>query len=712
MAKGKQKSLGKPKVKLRIGEIAKYHGVDTKTINKWCKEGKLEYSLTPGGQKIFDNPSQEQSSSKQTKKPSQGQNDKKLKEIPEETEGSEEPKVLGVRSKRRLGNKDFNEFVIKQSLANSLVGSGQDKNLLLHQLNLRVLEVSRASHKLGILVNLYLLDKLNEVNDLTQVNICKELFTKNSFMSQMITSSAKKPHAEIEAFKTKYSEIVNRYPIQRYEDDTNCIISLCSKYLTNFKTYLQVNFVPNQEKYLKEWCKENNVDSSLAWKIRNEINGWNHKEFEITPVIQAMINEHKAILGLNEEKFISKNWIQNNYAKAVIYFHYLSKYLGSREKKNITLAPLPSIKSCFMYIDRSVLFGIAKPFYQEKLNRKEFYANPNIFFKEFFDFDKLLTRKQKEKNFHFTGTIEIDGVAICFHYRRPKLPASQIEEIVYNPEVRTIGVDPGRNTLFCGVEKVENGFKKHMLSRKEFYSKTGMTTAKNLNKNWNKEIEDINQELSQTNKKSTTVPKFLEYVNTVFKHYWKLWNELTKKKRARSRFRVYCGRKKVYDTFFKGLLGDSPKRRVVLAYGDAGFASTSKYELSAPTTNLEKEARKWFKVVKVDEFRTSKIHYETLKVLAPVKIKNEQGEVRMLRGLHWLRDTKNSKFIDRDLNAAKNILRIFEWGKFIPPLFSRGTKKLDKPLAHLVTEKLRLVERPSVRPYLTFGGLEETGGTL
>ncbi len=97
-------------------------------------------------------------------------------------------------------------------------------------------------------------------------------------------------------------------------------------------------------------------------------------------------------------------------------------------------------------------------------------------------------------------------------------------------------------------------------------------------------------------------------------------------------------------------------------------------EISVPTTRAYKECSNRFITHKIDEFRSTIIDYETDRVLDKVVSRNwttcnkentikfrfSKGcENKALRGLLWCGSTnnENSKFIDRDLNAAKNIYR-------------------------------------------------------
>lgn len=52
---------------VRINEISKFYGVCNKTVLRWCDSGKIKYSFTPGGQRIFEHPSYNVSKTEENK---------------------------------------------------------------------------------------------------------------------------------------------------------------------------------------------------------------------------------------------------------------------------------------------------------------------------------------------------------------------------------------------------------------------------------------------------------------------------------------------------------------------------------------------------------------------------------------------------------------------------------------------------------------------
>jgi transposase len=106
--------------------------------------------------------------------------------------------------------------------------------------------------------------------------------------------------------------------------------------------------------------------------------------------------------------------------------------------------------------------------------------------------------------------------------------------------------------------------------------------------------------------------------------------------------------------------------KATIAYGAAKFNPTAKNELSAPTTYLSKKCSQHNPVKFVDEYNTTKKCHCCGETLIPIKrqveiLKDgvEVKVVRQVRGLRWCDSTTCRKFLNRDLNAALNILAAY-----------------------------------------------------
>ena len=121
---------------------------------------------------------------------------------------------------------------------------------------------------------------------------------------------------------------------------------------------------------------------------------------------------------------------------------------------------------------------------------------------------------------------------------------------------------------------------------------------------------------------------------------------------------MYGGKNRVMDGFFSGMAKDIGPDATVF-WGDASFNPSIKGTKSAPTTRQLVRARLHLKrIALVDEFRTSKVCHccdEQIHAVRRLVVVDGKKRTREVRGLRWCSTSR--KFLDRDLNAAVNMLR-------------------------------------------------------
>jgi hypothetical protein len=120
------------------------------------------------------------------------------------------------------------------------------------------------------------------------------------------------------------------------------------------------------------------------------------------------------------------------------------------------------------------------------------------------------------------------------------------------------------------------------------------------------------------------------------------------------RLRLYGGKKRVFANFFNKM--KTVGKTTIVGFGSAKFSPNGKGETSVPTNRSYKECCYRFATAPIDEFRTSRIYYKDKETILNKVIKRSNR--KEVRGLLWCCSTtkKENKFIDRDLNAAINIL--------------------------------------------------------
>ena len=224
---------------------------------------------------------------------------------------------------------------------------------------------------------------------------------------------------------------------------------------------------------------------------------------------------------------------------------------------------------------------------------------------------------------------------------------------------RVLACDPGRSNILYIVEKLKTGnFKYHILSRRQYYAESGIFKANKQSSKWNLRLNDEIERLSLASPKSVDLDTFMVYVETVTAVKNAMWEEYLHKRWKEQRFRLYGGKKRKFAKFINRL---NPTEDTVLAYGASKFAPGGKGELAVPVSRAYKECRSRIQTFTVCEFRTTAVHWRDDSILQTVEKKKRgvDGKPVTVRGLLWCPSTNEyeSKFVNRDLNAAINILR-------------------------------------------------------
>ncbi|KAJ9515201.1 hypothetical protein QJQ45_002336 [Haematococcus lacustris] len=297
--------------------------------------------------------------------------------------------------------------------------------------------------------------------------------------------------------------------------------------------------------------------------------------------------------------------------------------------------------------------------------------------------DALLPDPRRQKlaspKHRFDQVVHTDGVAISVMFLRPK-PAAPPAELprmakgmgAVNPlahlHAEWLGVDPGKTNM-ATVAHEERSADGSVVT----YRDSGITRQAQATKTWLAKVKPQLTALSRVSSKPSSLASYRRFADTVLETYDAMWAEVSKKRWANAKFRLYLwqeARGCFVNTQAKKLW---PDRILALAYGAAGFKGSGTIGCrGVPVSQMQKEAVKQFRperVVLVDEFRTSRVSSadntpsetlldtppESFRWLRPVKSMAKRSQVR---GLMCLTSINNiTRFYDRDVSAALNIRR-------------------------------------------------------
>ncbi len=610
------------------------------------------------------------------------------------------------------------ETVVKCSLGTLLRKKDNEKyhNDVLTAIRQRVEQYSKRVHLASIAINMMIREHFNSVpTDLLHRTPLPE-FTDTTFIYQFLTNQrgSPAPFPVITDFFRRHRDIYDKLAgLARPLSDRNIYSFGATKLSTNIKNHFMVNLTKWVKKYLyapvtqsillasAQRALANNIyetpkDQKAAIKawvaganktILYHLHGWPLKGqpvVEISDLPSGLRRElivQKEILG---DGPISNSWWKSKtgdcYANALRYSVYVNRFLELNELPMFNILPLCGIKTHFITIDTSVLHGIFRDAGIVDCSYTTFATLGMSHWESQFNFARVAG-----KTCTFTGTMDTDGTAACFHFMRPKvilssgivgkktksnavdpkLQKESLEQILgQHPNAHVVGIDPGRTCILYAVKrKLVDGVvdesvasKEYILSRKQFYIESGAVKANKKCAVWQSspEVKSALEELAHASPKGVDLSAFKVMLEVVMKHYTVLWTEYTKPRWAQQRLRLYGGKKRVFAKFFNRLQGDSEK--VIVAYGAAKFSPVGKGELAVPTCRAFKECSYRFPTFPVDEYRTTMLWNGDKTTVLQTVVKKSDG--KKVRGLLWCCSTRpsKSKYVARDLNAALNIL--------------------------------------------------------
>ena len=629
------------------------------------------------------------------------------------------------RAQKLRARKFTSETVIKCTLR-SVIADPNNKAAIVDEIANRVTVLSKRTVLASNALNLILKKTFNDVSD-SDLPLVRIPDIDPTFMRQLMlgTDGA---HKKIQEVQDVLSEsAIGRLldSLERHPGDRNTFSHAATKYVTNFNNHYKVR--------LSSWIKRftysetveevtNNIEKKhgiaskdiLRWLLF-KLHGWpsvvitackaSGKDVEelLPEWLNDSITLQRSILGTTST--INREWLdtKENIPRMVRYLVFINRFVEHHEKepKLTNIAPLCKVRGHFMTIDTNVLMGILSAVGLVKsqeitLTNKEIW-DPVI------RTDHLRSEAQ---GCSFTGTVDTDGVVACIHFKRPKNhldaarklgPSSGLltlqKEAKRRPrDVVVVSNDPGRtNIAFHAWEKEDGTYGSMALSRKAYYAESGVFYARSQSDKWQKSSglkEGALKELSENSPKKPSLQAFETYLSVLFRHWDSLWGEFLKRRWTDQRLRLYGGKKRCFACFCNRLnAAVGQDKEVIMAYGAAKFAPGGKGEMSVPTARAYKEFSQRFKVALVDEFRSSRVFWKDKETI--LQYVNYKGTGKRVRGLLWCGSTIRNVskfFVNRDLNAAINILHCFTMAKR-PAILTRSSDK--KALKEVVGRFIR-----------------------
>jgi hypothetical protein len=409
--------------------------------------------------------------------------------------------------------------------------------------------------------------------------------------------------------------------------------------------------------------------------------------------IMEVARAHRHILGFAQREGAMARELTSAYAledskakrhmgRILVYFAFLSREREALGAPLFNLCPLFSLKLHHMTADTSVLYGIAKDagLLEKKSSGTTFEELGAEHWASILDFEKVARRPGVE----FTGTIDTDGISVSMHFERPRRMKGPEERAPKAKKARkqdtadlatrvkpedlegavVLGIDPGRSNIFTvALELPEARIASLRLTRGRYRRESGQLRAEKNTLRWQERIRASLDALTHTSPKGLSLDSHWAHMAQYLEVREVIWAEHSNTCWARQRLRLYGGKRRVMDRFFnethRSCHAVAPGKRIVVAYGAAGFSATAKREASVPVKWAKQACTKRFPTHLTDEFRSTAVDYATGTLLKAVWSREENQRIR---GLLWCDSTIPGiagKLVNRDVNAALNIRKCF-----------------------------------------------------
>lgn len=230
-----------------------------------------------------------------------------------------------------------------------------------------------------------------------------------------------------------------------------------------------------------------------------------------------------------------------------------------------------------------------------------------------------------------------------------------------------------------------NNYFKYSACRRRFETYTKRSNYIILQEKIKHNIIQKETELSKFNSRTLKLDEFNKFVinknkiNIELKEFYK--NILFRKLQFRRYIRTKQSEEKLLNEIENKYLTKDDKthgKKILIAHGDYSRTSQMKGCIPTPNIGIKKLLASRFDIIEINEFNTSKLYNKTFNELENVKIKRHKH----LKHLHEILTPKEEQdkriYVNRDVNACKNILllaKTYLMNQTRPEQFTRKTLK-------------------------------------
>ena len=446
--------------------------------------------------------------------------------------------------------------------------------------------------------------------------------------------------------------------------------------IRNLKSDLVNNKIVASKDEYHDWINTNKkflfpekITKSVAYDVKIHPQKYLTYSFYINSKIEELERKTFQVIP-QRNNIIPKNIVLNT--------SDITDYVGNKYPELFDYAKSEMILNCKKY-QKHVWSKILKLEKKSIFNHKDYVFYNQITTDGFNCSLLFILKKYKDKKFGDRIPKNVDDDDII-----RKLDTLTKEECdkYLTDDYKLVSVDPGKIRPISMIDE-DNNFYKYTACRRrvETYTKRSNEII-NAEKIKHKIVEKETK-LSKLSSKTLKIEKYKEFItnknklNNDVKIFYN--NILFRKLNFRRYVRTKQSEEVLLNEIENKFLSEEEKKKgkkILLMFGNYSRTTQMKGTIPTPNIGFKRLLLKRFEILEVNEFNTSKLYNKTFEELKNVSVRKNKHSKHLHEILTLKEETERCIYVNRDVNACKNILYI---GKYYLQNQSRPKEFCPKP---------------------------------
>jgi hypothetical protein len=497
----------------------------------------------------------------------------------------------------------------------------------------------------------------------TKLSITNKTHILEQTANEMLTCIKTNISTHFIEYLFKYINILFKYPktnlIKQEKDKLKRkeLYKQLNEEIRNLKSDLINNKIEDSKEEYHKWIKDNKkylypekINKSVAYDVKIHPEKYISYSFYINSKIEELGKRCYQMIPQRND-IVPKNITINTPAIADLidrklnYFNYNKSELVLNAKKHQT-----HIWSKLLKLEKRSIFNHKDYIFYNQLSTDGFSCCLLFIHKKY---------KDKEYGDKIPEYIEDNTIR-----KLESLTKEECDKFL-SKEYKIVSIDPGKLRPISMIDE-QNNFYKYSACRRRYenYTKRSRTILENEKKK-NNDIIKSETEISKFNSRTLKQEEYKKFITKKTEINEKIKNFYHKILFRKLAFRRFVKTKQseailLNDIKSKYLsaLPQNNNKKLAIFIGDYGRATAMKGTISTPNIGFKKLLSKNFDVIEVNEYNTSKLYHKTLTELTNVRVKKGKHSKHLHEILTLKEETENRIFVNRDVNACKNILHL------------------------------------------------------